>query len=121
MSYQINQLIKLLVLPLLFATGSLSAQTSKPEAKPSRAVVQYLGRFQHLIKKYALYTDSINWAQLRREVTEKSQGLVTIEDCKPILDHILRTLRNAGDKCQAGFIFNVSSVYLCRCKNVLCL
>jgi carboxyl-terminal processing protease len=98
MSSPTKRLLKLVVLPLLFATHNLSAQTRQLDAKPSREVVQYLGQVQHLIKRHALYSDSLNWAQLSREVTEKSRGLVTVEDCKPVLDHILRTLRNAGDK-----------------------
>ena len=98
MSYRMKPPIRLLVLPLLFAASSLFAQTSTPDAKPSKEVVQYLDRFQHIIKKYALYADSIKWGQLSREVTEKSRGLATVEECKPVTDHILRTLRNAGDK-----------------------
>ncbi|OGX84252.1 hypothetical protein BEN47_16495 [Hymenobacter lapidarius] len=74
------------------------AQTSTSDPKPSQAVVEYLNRFQLIIKKEALYADSINWGQLSREVTEKSRGLVTLKECRPVIDHILRTLRNAGDK-----------------------
>lgn len=98
MSYRKKPQMRLLVLPLFFATSSLFAQTSTPDVQPSKEVVQYLEAFQHLIKQNALYADSLNWGQLRREVTEKSRGLATVEDCKPVLDHILRTLRNAGDK-----------------------
>lgn len=90
--------MRLLVLPLLFAAKSLFAQTSTPDAKPSNEVVQYLDIFQQIIKQNALYADSINWGQLSREVTEKSRGMAAIEDCQPAIDHILRTLRNAGDK-----------------------
>ena len=98
MSYRMKPQIRLLVLPLLFAANSLFAQTSTPDAKPSKEVVEYLDTFQQIIKKNALYADSINWGQLSREVTEKSRGMVAVEDCKPAIDHILRTLRNAGDK-----------------------
>lgn len=87
-----------MLFPLLLAASSLFAQTSKPDAKPSKQVEQYLTEFQQIIKKNALYADSIDWAQLRKEVKEKSQGLTTIEEGRPVLDHILRTLRNAGDK-----------------------
>lgn len=90
--------ISLLFLPLLFAASSLFAQPSTPDPKPSKEVVQYLDRFQLIIKKEALYADSLDWGQLSREVTEKSRGLVTVEECRPVIDHILRTLRNAGDK-----------------------
>ncbi|WP_022826173.1 S41 family peptidase [Hymenobacter norwichensis] len=93
--------MRLLILPLLLIAGSLFAQTSKPDAQPSKQVVQYLDRFQQIIKKNALYADSLEWEQLSKEVKEKSQGLATIEDCRPVIDHILNTLRNAGDKHSA--------------------
>jgi len=90
--------MRLLALPLFFVASSLFAQTSTPDVKPSKEVVQYLDEFQHIVKQNALYADSIDWNQLSREVTEKSWGLATVEECRPVIDHILRTLRNAGDK-----------------------
>ena len=98
MSYRIESRIRLLVLPLLLTASSICAQTRTPDAKPSKQVVAYLAEFQLLIQKNALYADSLDWKQLSREVTEKSRGLTTAEDCKPVIDHILRTLRQAGDK-----------------------
>lgn len=98
MSYRIESQIRFIVLPLLFTARSLCAQTSTPDAKPSKQVVEYLAQFQLLIQKNALYADSLDWKQLSREVTEKARGLATTEDCKPVIDHILRTLRKAGDK-----------------------
>jgi carboxyl-terminal processing protease len=98
MSYRKKPQMSLVVLPLFFAARSLSAQPSTPDTKPSKEVVQYLDEFQHIIKQNALYADSLDWAQLSREVTEKSRGLATVEECKPVINHILRTLRNAGDK-----------------------
>lgn len=89
---------RLLLLPLLLAASSLFAQTRKQDTEPSKEVVQYLAEFQQIVKKNALYADSIDWGQLRNEVQEKSQGLTTVAECKPVIDHILRTLRNAGDK-----------------------
>jgi carboxyl-terminal processing protease len=96
MPYQLKFPLRLLVLPLLFTASSVCAQTSTPGAKPSKQVEEYLAKFQLLIKENALYADSLNWTQLSREVTEKARGLATIEDAKPVLDHILRTLKNAG-------------------------
>lgn len=98
MSYRIESRIRLLILPLLFTASRLCAQTSTPDAKPSKQVVEYLAEFQLLVQKNALYADSLDWKQLSREVTEKSRGLATAEDCKPVIDYILRTLRQAGDK-----------------------
>lgn len=98
MSYRLKLSLKLLLLPLLLASGSLFAQSKKPEATPSKEVVQYVAEFQKIIKKNALYADSIDWSQLRKEVREQSQGLTTIAEAKPVIDLILRALRNAGDK-----------------------
>jgi carboxyl-terminal processing protease len=98
MSSRKKSQISLLVLLLFFAASSSFAQPSTPDATPSKEVVQYLTEFQHIIKQNALYADSLNWGQLHREVTEKSQGLATVAECQPVIDHILRTLRNAGDK-----------------------
>lgn len=90
--------LRLLFLPLLLAVSSLFAQTSKPDATPSKEVVQYLAELQQIIKKNALVADSIDWTRLKKEVQEKAQGLRTVAECKPVIDHILRTLHNAGDK-----------------------
>ena len=98
MPYRKKSQMSLLLLPLFFAARSLFAQPSTPDTKPSKEVVQYLDEFQHIVKQNALYADSLNWGQLSREVTEKSRGLATVAECKPVIDHILRTLRNAGDK-----------------------
>ncbi|RPD44375.1 hypothetical protein DNI29_21975 [Hymenobacter sediminis] len=98
MPYRIKSPIGLLVLPLLVTASSAYAQTSTPDAKPSKQVVEYLATFQLLIKENALYADSLDWAQVSREVTEKARGLATLEEAKPVLDHILRMLKSAGDK-----------------------
>jgi C-terminal processing protease CtpA/Prc len=45
-----------------------------------------------------MFADSIDWQQLRVDVAHRAQGLVTIAQCKPILDYLLLTLRKAGDK-----------------------
>ncbi|UOR06789.1 S41 family peptidase [Hymenobacter aerilatus] len=98
MLYSVKPLMRLLLLPLLLMASSLFAQSKKPDATPSKEVEQYLAEFQKIVKKKALYADSIDWAQLRKEVKEKSRGLRTIEEGRHVLDHILHTLRNAGDK-----------------------
>ncbi|MBO3272320.1 S41 family peptidase [Hymenobacter defluvii] len=98
MSFRIKPSLRLVLFPLLLAASSLFAQTSKPDAKPSKEVVQYLTDLQQIIKKNALYADSIDWAQLRKQVKEKSQGMATVAECQPVIDHIMSTLRNAGDK-----------------------
>ncbi|OUJ70295.1 S41 family peptidase [Hymenobacter crusticola] len=97
MSFFLKPLRSLLLLPLLLAASSLFAQRKKPDVPPSKEVIQYLADFQQIIKKNALYADSLNWAQLRKEVQQQAQGLTTIADCKPVLDHILHTLHHAGD------------------------
>jgi C-terminal processing protease CtpA/Prc len=53
---------------------------------------------QQLIQKRSLFADSIDWPQVRTHVTQQAQGLVTTEQCQPILNYLLRTLRKVGDK-----------------------
>ncbi len=105
MSYRLKPPTHLLIVSLLLAAGSLVAQPAKPEARPSKEVVKYLDRVQLIIKKNALVADSIDWKQLSNQVKVKAQGLTTIHECKPILDHILSALRRAGDK-HSFFILN---------------
>jgi carboxyl-terminal processing protease len=98
MSYLLRALRSLLLLPLLLTASRVFAQPSQSAVPPSREVAQYLAEVQQLIKKKSMFADYINWGKLRAEVTQQEQGLVTIEQCKPVLDHMLHALRKAGDK-----------------------
>ncbi|GAB3297796.1 S41 family peptidase [Hymenobacter tenuis] len=92
------RLLNVMALAFLLAASSGTAQTRPPAAPPTKQVVQYLDHFQRLIRQNALYADSINWEQLSREIEEKARGLTTVEDCRPVLDYMLGTLRQAGDQ-----------------------
>lgn len=94
MSYQLKPHSGLSLCLLLLATSSLFAQSDKP----AKEVVKYLDQVQLIIKKNALVADAIDWEQLSKEVKVQSQGLTTIDECKPVLDYILSALRRAGDK-----------------------
>lgn len=108
MSYRIASSMRLLVLPLLLAASRLCAQPSTSEAKLSTQAAAYLAEVQRLVQQHALYADSLDWPQLSREVAEQARGLATTEDCQAVVDHLLRTLRQAGD--QHSFIIPAAKI-----------
>jgi len=85
----------LAVLFILSATFAAKAQTSSTSA--SKEVRKYLDKFLDIIKNNALYSDSINWIELETKVTSLSAGMNKIDECKPVIDTIMRTLWKAGD------------------------
>jgi carboxyl-terminal processing protease len=90
----------LLFLFSLTTSGLLSQSAS---SRRSKEVTKYLSELCKVIKKIALYTDSIHWDDLEMKVNELSKGMSRIEECKPVIDTIIKTLRLAGDK-HSGFI-----------------
>src|SRR5205085_4443294 len=40
----------------------------------------------------------VDWKELESKVKSLSRGLTEIEECKPVIDTIIQTLRRAGDK-----------------------
>jgi carboxyl-terminal processing protease len=101
-----------LLLTLFLCTAShVRAQPAPPTAKPSKQVRQYLDRVLLLIEKRALVTDKIDWPRLRREVAQQTQGLATVAECQPVLEHIRHTLREVGDK-HSYFIYPAQAAQL---------
>lgn len=101
-----------LLLTLFLCTASrVRAQPAPPTAKPSKEVRQYLDRVLLLIEKRALVTEKIDWPRLRREVAQHAQGLATVADCQPVLEHIRHTLQEAGDK-HSYFIYPAQATKL---------
>ncbi len=50
-----------------------------------------------MIKKNAIYADSLNWAIISKELNDLSKGLKTKEDAHILIQHVLSHLRTAGD------------------------
>lgn len=101
----------LLLTLFLCTASSVRAQSAPPTAKPSKQVRQYLDRVLLLIEKRALVTEKIDWTRLRREVAQQAQGLATVADCQPVLEHIRHTLREVGDK-HSYFIYPAQAAQL---------
>ena len=78
----------LAVLFILSATFAAKAQTSSTSA--SKEVRKYLDKFLDIIKNNALYSDSINWIELETKVTSLSAGMNKIDECKPVIDTIMK-------------------------------
>jgi carboxyl-terminal processing protease len=66
--------------------------------KTAKEVTKYLKEIINVIKENGLYADSINWNDLEGKVSSLSKGMQHTEDCTPVIDTILNTLRSAGDK-----------------------
>lgn len=111
MRHRLHLPLCLLLALLLNAASCVHAQSASPAAKPPREVRQYLDRVLLLIEKWALVTAKIDWPRLRREVAQQAQGRATVADCQPVLEHIRRTLREAGDK-HSHFIYPAQAAQL---------
>jgi carboxyl-terminal processing protease len=83
---------------LLLFTATSFAQTADKKPEASRKVKKYIDEVYWLIRNHALYSDSINWKDLDAKVKSLSRGMTEIEDCKPVIDTIMLTLRRTGDK-----------------------
>jgi carboxyl-terminal processing protease len=97
-----------LVLTLFLCTAS---HVHGQPAKPPREVRQYLDRVLLIVEKRALVTEKIDWPRLRREVAQRAQGLATVAECQPVLEHIRHTLHEAGDK-HSHFIYPAQAAQL---------
>lgn len=92
--------MKVFLLTILIFAGTfrLFAQSEIPQEAPSKRVTKYLSEFCSIIKKNALYADSLNWAELNERVKALSYNKSKIEDCRPIIDTIMFALFKSGDK-----------------------
>lgn len=64
---------------------------------PSKAVKTYIKEFHKIVKTNSIYTDSLNWNNLDKEIKLMSKGMKTIEEAKTVTSHIVDNLRAAGD------------------------
>jgi len=85
---------------LLFFFGvyGQSARSNTP-----KEAGKYIKEFCELIRKNALYADSINWDRLDAKLEIILNGENKVETRKLLIDTVLATLRRAGDK-HSGFI-----------------
>lgn len=66
-------------------------------ASPTPVVKKYRAEFTRVIKKSAIYADSLNWSAISAELDDLSKGLKTKEDAHILIQHVLSCLRAAGD------------------------
>jgi carboxyl-terminal processing protease len=90
--------VRYLFIVFLFANVSLFGQISSENASTSKQVVKYLKDYCTLIKKNALYADSLNWNELESKLTTLSKGMTTVTECRSVIDTIMQMLKRAGDR-----------------------
>jgi carboxyl-terminal processing protease len=90
-------MIKYLSIFFLLITTNSIAQSSTESAPASKKVIKYLDEICRIIKTNSLFADSINWESLERKIKLHSKGMNSIDDCRPVIDTIIMTLRRAGD------------------------
>jgi carboxyl-terminal processing protease len=78
---------------LLISTVTFSQEGQKA----SKKVTRYLDEVCSIVKKRALYADSINWNDLEARLARLSAGMNGVEECRPLLDTIRKALYRAGD------------------------
>jgi carboxyl-terminal processing protease len=72
-------------------------ELSRSTVPASKAVTSYLQSFLNIVKENSIYTDSIKWPIVEKEVFALSAGLTKIEEARPVLEYILDELRAVGD------------------------
>jgi len=63
----------------------------------SSAVIKYSNEFNSIVKKHSIYTDSLDWTSIDKDLKSLGKGLKTVEDAKVLTNYVLQQLRKAGD------------------------
>lgn len=94
---------KLLLGGFLSGTGTVwfddfEIEEISQDATPAAEVVKtYINDFIHIVKQNSVFTDSLNWPLIEKDVATLSAGLNTVAEAKPVLDYIMQELKAAGD------------------------
>ena len=67
---------------------------STPAEKPAAGFIEEVKK---VIRKNALYSDSLNWKQIDETIGVISGGMKTSGDAKPVISYLVGQLRKAGD------------------------
>jgi len=70
----------------------------KPNMAPSKDLLKFTREVTTIIKRSAIYADSVNWQGTEKGLQELAAMGLTMEDSPVILDYIVSRLRLAGDK-----------------------
>jgi hypothetical protein len=77
-----------------FTMTDISLSNTTPAFKE---VSKFVDQFIDTVQFHSLYSDSINWVSLRKDIKDISKGLKTIEESYPLLNYILGKLKAVGD------------------------
>ena len=64
---------------------------------PTKEVNAFLKKFYKIVKVNSIFSDSLNWVTLDKEIKLLSNGMKSYEDAKTVTSYILDKLREAGD------------------------
>ncbi|HKG06449.1 MAG TPA: carbohydrate binding domain-containing protein [Pedobacter sp.] len=69
-----------------------------PLKTPATAPVQaYIRQFIDIVKQNSVFTDSLNWPLIEKNVATLSAGVNTTAAARPVINHVMDYLRAAGD------------------------
>lgn len=77
-----------------FAIEDISSANSKPTSKKA---LKFIDKAKEIVKRSAMYGDSLDWKKIDDDISLLSIGLQTEEDCYVICDYLIGKLRQAGD------------------------
>lgn len=89
-------MIKPLLLFSLLASMTLNAQ--KADSKPSKKTLKLQAEISNLIKKKALYSDSLDWQQMKIDESQLALTADATESEKILFDFYTGKLKAVGDK-----------------------
>ncbi|MFC5284785.1 S41 family peptidase [Pedobacter alpinus] len=72
-------------------------QSAKSAEDASQMVSNYVKEFKTIVKTNSIYTDSLNWEQIDKDLQQLAKGLNTISEAKVLTDYIIKQLRKVGD------------------------
>lgn len=94
---------KLLLGGFLSGTGTawfddFEIEEISQNATPAAEVVKtYINEFIHIVKQNSVFTDSLNWPLIEKDVATLSAGLNAVAEAKAVLDYVIQELKAAGD------------------------
>ena len=69
-----------------------------PDKTPAAAPVQaYIREFIVIVKQNSIFTDSLNWPLIEKNVATLSAGVNTTAAARPVINHVMEYLKAAGD------------------------
>ncbi len=60
-------------------------------------VTKFIGDFNQIIKKNSIYSDSLDWDSIDKNIKELAMGLTNISEAKVLTTYMIDQLRKAGD------------------------